>query len=335
MYRYAIIGVGGLGKLHMANLLQLEKERGDICLKAVCGASREDLQTKIHINLGDQDVSQFDFSNCNFYNEYKDLVDNEELDFVLCVLPTFLHEEVAVYCLNKGLHVFSEKPMALTLEGCDRMIAAAKENDRHLMIGQCLRFNPAYSALKEYINSNAFGKVYRAEFYRHSQTPMWTWNNWILDPSQSGGSILDLHIHDVDLINWYFGKPKSLRSVITEHKYKLESVSTQYFYDDLFVAAQADWSLPQTFPFEARCMINFEHATAVVQGDELFVYQDAKSFSPSFSGESHFMKEMKAFLALVIDGKPCEITSPESVRNSVQMALVEIEASRTGETHYF
>ncbi len=328
MYKYAIIGFGGLGKLHLTNLLKLEKERGDIRLQALCGADPNAFKENVKLNLGDVDVNSMDFSNCNFYQDYKELIEKEKPDFILSTLPTYMHEEVAVYALERGVHVFSEKPMALTDEGCQNMIDAAKKSGKKLMIGQCLRFEPAFCEIKKYIENGTYGKAYRAEFSRYSQTPTWTWNNWILDPKQSGGCILDMHIHDVDLINWMFGMPNSLRSAITEKKTELESVFTQYFYDDLLVTSAADWSLPQTFPFEQRCTINFENATVCMIDGKLTVYKADESFVPEISAETAFMREMRAFLKLVIDGEECSQTSPESVHSSVKIALREIAAAK-------
>ena len=334
MYKYAIIGFGGLGKTHLSNMVNLEKERGDFKLAAICGTTAEEAKKSVTINLGTVDLSGVDFSACNFYQDYKEMMEKEELDFVLSVLPTYLHEEVAVYCLEHGVHVFSEKPMALTLESCENMLSAAKENGKELMIGQCLRFDHKFAKIKEYINSGCFGKFCRAEFARLSQTPLWTWQNWILNPEMSGGCILDMHVHDVDMINWLFGMPKSIRSIVTNHKVEQESVLTQYFYDNFFVSAQADWSLTQTFPFTARSIFHFEQAVVVIEGDKMTVYKDDESFEPELSEESVFVAEMRAFLELVIDKKPCEITSAESVYESIKLALAEIEASKSREELY-
>lgn len=326
MLKYAIIGFGGLGKKHLCNLIKLENERKDFTLAAICGTTEAEAKKSVNINLGAVDVSGIDFSLCNFYQDYKQMLDVEKVDFVLSTLPTYLHEEVAIYALSKGIHVFSEKPMALTLEGCENMLNAARDNGKELIIGQCLRFHPAYQKVKKYIESGEFGKVRGASFERNSQMPMWTWNNWILDCEKSGGCILDMHVHDVDLLNWFFGKPKSLNSVIRSSKIPLEGVSTQYFYDDFTVSAQADWSLPQTFPFVARCRIDFESASVVVENDKLSVYLDDKSYSETFDSESAYVAEMESFLNLVIDKTPSDITSAESVYSSVKIAMKELES---------
>lgn len=332
MYRYAIIGFGGLGKLHLTNLLRLELEKKKpLRLCAVCGTSKETVLKNVTLNLGTVDVSSLDFSRCGFYTDYKELIDKEKPDFIISALPTYLHEEVAVYALNQGIHVLSEKPMALTQNGCDRMMAAAKKNNKKLMIGQSARFSPVYIKLKEYVQKETFGKVCRYEFSRYSQTPTWTWNNWILDPALSGGCVMDMHIHDVDLINWIFGKPKSVYAIGTEKKLPLENVMTIYNYDDFLVTGSADWSMPQKFPFCARSITNFERATAVITDGSLTVYTDTEVIVPEISSESNHYSEIKAFVEMLIGEKSCDdITTVESVRDSVCIALAEIESVKSG-----
>ena len=113
MYRYAIIGFGGLGKKHLANLSVLEKERGDFSLCALCGADEKSLKENVKLNLGDVDISSVDFSKCSFYRDYKELIDNEKPDFVISTRPTYLQEEVAMYALEREVYVFSKKRMSL------------------------------------------------------------------------------------------------------------------------------------------------------------------------------------------------------------------------------
>lgn len=327
MFTYAIIGFGGIARLHLSNLDKIAKKRKDFCLKAICGTTAEAFKKSTKINLGTVDVSEIDISNCNFYDDYKELIDKEKPDFILSALPTYLHEEVAIYALSRGIHVFSEKPMALTVEGCENMIRTAKENNVRLMIGHSQRFKPAFLKLKEYVDKGTYGKAYRAEFHRYSAMPKWTWNNWILNPELSGGCVFDFHIHDIDLIKWFFGMPKSLNTVITDRKVERESVHTQLYYDGLTVLANADWSLPQSYPFDAHCMVNFDDATVVVEGDVLKVFTDDGIINPELSDEDCFMTQIKAFIAEVIDNKPCDIISCESICESVSLTIKEAESA--------
>lgn len=329
MYRYAIIGFGGLGKKHLSNLSLLQKERDDFRLCAICGIGPVKSMTEnIKINLGDVDISLVDFSNCNFYEDYKELINKEKPDFIISCLPTYLHEEVAVYSLEHGADVFSEKPMALSMESCRNMISTAKKHNRKLMIGQCLRFSPAYCKLKEYIDNKTFGRVCRAEFTRYSQKPLWTANNWILEHNLSGGCPLDMHVHDVDLINWYFGKPISVCSAMSGKNSEYEGIFTQYYYDDFMVMANADWSMTQTFPFEAKCLVNFEEATVVIYKNKVMVYKDNESYEEKISNEDYFAVEMRAFLSYVIDGINPSNISVESVMKTMEIVMNEISSAK-------
>ena len=67
MYRYAIIGFGGLGKLHLSTLSKISQKRGDFELAAMCGADESSIKKNTKINLGEADLSAIEFSNCNFY----------------------------------------------------------------------------------------------------------------------------------------------------------------------------------------------------------------------------------------------------------------------------
>ena len=77
MFKYAIIGFGGLGKLQLGNLITLEQERGDIKLVALCGADPASFRSNVKLNLGSIDLSRVDFSSLNFYEDYKLLIEKE------------------------------------------------------------------------------------------------------------------------------------------------------------------------------------------------------------------------------------------------------------------
>jgi predicted dehydrogenase len=201
------------------------------------------------------------------------------------------------------------------------------------MIGQSCRFLPAIKKIKEYVELGTWGKPCRAEFSRYSQTPLWTWNNWILDPEMSGGCILDMHVHDVDMINHLFGKPVSVHSVMTENKVPLESIFTQYILENgMIVTTGADWSLPQKFPFEDSYFVNFEKACMKIIGDELVVYTDDEVIKPELDSEEPHLAEVREFIECVVNNKPSPTTPTESVLTSIKVALAECESAKTGKT---
>ena len=333
MYSYAIIGFGGLGKSHLLSMETIAKQRGDLYLKAICGTTKESFNQSVQLNIGNIDMSQVNIDNCAFYDNYKELIVKEEPDFIIITLPTYLHAEVSIFALERGVSVFCEKPMALTIDECQKMIYTAEKHNAKLAIGHCQRFETVFEMVKDFVDNNTYGKCFRARFTRFTATPIWTWNNWILNPELSGGSPLDLHIHDADLINWFFGYPKTIHSAMTSHKLEMESISTQYVYDDgLTIVASADWSMNSTFPFNMRCIINFEKATIMYENEKMTIYTDDEAIVPDLGEKNCYVKELEAFTKYVIDGKYDERLSTKLVKSSVNLVMQEVESAKTGET---
>ena len=151
--------------------------------------------------MGDLGQSKYDFTRYHLYTDFDEMIANEELDYVDIALPTYLHSYYAIKALNAGKHVLCEKPMAINPTQCRMMIDAAKANGKKLMIAQCLRFWPAYETLKHYVDSGDFGKPVFCYFFRGGGWPKWSYQDWLLDETRSGGCLLDQHVHDVDTIN--------------------------------------------------------------------------------------------------------------------------------------
>lgn len=107
MLNFALIGVGGLGKIHLANLLELEQIRGDIRLVALCDVEATRIYEKVETNLGEVSDS-VDLSKFKFYQDAYKMFENEKLDFIVSALPTYLHEKIAVTALELGIHVFQK-----------------------------------------------------------------------------------------------------------------------------------------------------------------------------------------------------------------------------------
>ena len=209
MMNYAIIGFGGLGKVHFRNTKELSEKVEDIRLVAICDVDESTFTTQRNINIS-SDQTKLDLTGYNLYTDVEELFEKEKLDFIITALPTYIHEKIAVMAMERGIHVFSEKPMAINAEQAQNMLDKAEENNVKLMIGQCVRYFPHYVILKDIIDSKKYGEVKFAHFIRTSAIPKWSWENWFRDEAKSGGVVLDMHVHDVDYINYVFGKPDSV-----------------------------------------------------------------------------------------------------------------------------
>ncbi len=333
MLKYAIIGLGGLGKAHFG-YSKTVCERTGAKLVAICDIEESAFKKKVSTNLG-EDESGFDFTGINLYTDSDEMFEKEELDFVLTALPTYIHEEVAVKAMERGLHVFSEKPMAINLEQAQHMLDVSKKQNVKLMIGQCVRYFPAYQKLKEFVDNKELGKVLRVDFERLSSWPRWSWHDWFLDESLSGGSILDLHVHDVDFINYVFGMPKAVASIATNDVTKHDSVSTLFYYDDVSVSARGSWREGIKYPFTATFHAVFENATVVCGRDgKLMVYpgvEEEEVYEVELGNENGYVEELVDFVNCIENDCESKINPPEASLKTVEIALAEKKSVDLGE----
>ncbi len=328
MKNFAIIGFGGLGKTHFLNLIKIEEKRKDIRLAAICNADIESITKSIKINLGNVSLDDIDFSRYNLYTDYKEMIEKEDLDFVFIALPTYLHCEAAVYCLDHGVNVYTEKPMAITLTQCEMMIEASKRSGKKLMVGHCLRFTGEYELLKELTENGKYGKPIKAEFYRRSALPTWSFDNWLLKDDKSGSCIVDMHVHDVDQMVWLFGAPDTCMTMSTHQMADYESTYSLYKCGETAVMILTDWGIHSSFPFSYGYNVTFEDAYVVSHDGKVTVYTNESSFEPEINSDDCYYKEVNEFIEAVVDGKPFKTADVESVYETMKIVFNEKEISK-------
>lgn len=341
MLRVGLVGLGFMGNAHLQNYIRLEKEGFPIELVAICDVDESKQGGALVEGNLPVGIDSVDFSKYNFYQDMEEMIEKENLDYVDLCLPTYLHSPMAVTAMKLGAHVFCEKPMAISTVDAKKMIDASEEYGKQLMIGQTLRFFPSYLYLKETIESKRYGNVVAAYFYRGGTTPIWSWENWLLQKEKSGGCLLDQHIHDVDTVNWLFGLPEAVSTsgkVINEGN-GYDIVSTNYFYEDgKVVHAEDDWTINNDdYGFEMRFRVNFEKGTLILENGVFKDYPHGeKSFEPDISKESGYYYEIKHFAESILNGTKAEERVPSSsARNTILIAEKEQEsADKQGEKIY-
>jgi predicted dehydrogenase len=207
MIKVGMIGMGGMGWFHASKLFQLP----NVEVVAIADVTPERLEAKhaVQINIAG-DNRPVDFSKVARYGDGSQMIAEAGADVIDICLPTYLHAPYAIEALNAGKHVLSEKPMALNTAQAQAMVAASRKANRLLMIAQCIRFWPEYRFLRDCVRDGRFGKLISLNMTRMGGKPVWSWQNWFLDPARSGGPMVDLHIHDVDFVNYLLGKPDRL-----------------------------------------------------------------------------------------------------------------------------
>ena len=133
------------------------------------------------------------------------------VDAVDICLPTPLHRPVAERALAAGRHVLLEKPIALTLEDADAIGAAAAASGRVLMVGHVLRFFPEVVELRRVLGDRR-ARARRWPPPRSGCRRPPDWNDWMLDPERSGGTLVDLMIHDFDIVGALLGPARRVHA---------------------------------------------------------------------------------------------------------------------------
>lgn len=331
MIKVGLIGLGFMGRTHLDNYVKLENDGFPIKVSALCDIDeRKFMDVSVNGNL-DSGTSKYDFSRYNLYSSIDEMLQKENLDYVDIALPTYLHAETSIKSMNNKVNVLCEKPMALNSSECLQMIKVAEDNKMKLMIAQCLRFWPEYEHLKKCVEDGRYGKVTAAYFFRGGATGNWSYDNWLLKEEKSGGCILDLHIHDVDVINWLFGMPQSVstlaKKVIPGCGYDV--LSTNYHYEDKKVVnAQSDWTLYGDYGFQMVFRVNFERGNLIYENWELKVNPaNQKGFKPELSNESAYYREIKYFASTLINNSENYRSDPQSTLDTMRIVEAEKESA--------
>ena len=334
MLRVGIVGFGFMGRMHFRQWRMLRGAR----IVAICDANpniKEDTKKAVGNIKGAE--GEIDLTGIEFFGDIEEMIAKAKPDAISLTLPTYLHAECTEKALAQGVHVLCEKPMALNVADCGRMIRAARKSGKVLQIGHCVRFWPEYAKAKEIVDSGRYGKAVAATFQRLGAAPGWSVDNWFLDEKRSDGVALDLHIHDTDYVQYLFGIPKAVCS----HGAKapggqLIHLVTEYEYGPgKVVVAEGGWGMAPAFGFEMSFNLVLEKATIVYDLTRKPMFRvcpaAGQEFTPKVADGDGYLREIQYFVKLV-QGRPVdEILTLEQSRDSVRIVEAEKESIRRNE----
>ena len=329
MIKVGLLGLGFVGKIHLLQGYQ-KFDKSEISLEACFDISEDNLK----------------LSDCpRKYTDLDAFFENEcgKLDYIDICLPTFLHAEVAIRAMKSGFHVLCEKPMALSIEDAEKMYSTSVETGKKLMIAHVLRFDEDYMCMKEYIDCEILGKPVHVKYTTfRAGVP----GGWFQNSKLSGGPIIDVHIHDADILTWFFGMPKSLSTIAPKKSCAgcYDSFSTNMEYENLLVNVECDFSLPKILHDNSRSLrIIFENGY-IVKNEEIFVsvdkdgnVTDLKSKrSESYHYDAMYYNEIKYFADSLEASSPISKCLPYDSLLSAKLVPSEIDsADKNGEMIYF
>ncbi len=324
-----IIGLGFMGSTHLKACARIPEAN----LVAVAdpkprrlGGDLSDIQG----NIGGPG-EHYDFGRLHACLTPQELIADPAVEAVDICLPTHQHLPVTLEALAAGKHVLVEKPMALSGEACDRMIAAGERAGRVLMVAQVVRFWPDYAAAREIFRSGALGPLRSAIFHRKCAAP--EWGKWLKDPAKSGGGAFDLLIHDVDFCHQLFGPPAAVTAVGCEAMERgIDWVEARLEYSHGAPAVIAGgWHHPRSYPFSMDFTIVAEGGTLDYHSAfrPLALYRaDGTEEKPPLRVIDAYEAEIRCFLEGARAGRTPADCAPRDSAAAVRTMLAIVESRR-------
>ena len=267
--RLGIVGVGGMGGQHLA-MAKAAGAQPDVRFTAIADARPDVVAAK----SAEHGLPGFTSAEA--------MVDSGLCEAVLIAAPHPYHAPICEYAAAKGLHVLTEKPIAVSVSEADRMIDACERAGVLLGVMFQQRTMPLYRTAKEIVESGALGRLYRStlvasEWYRtqtYYDSGAWrgTWKG------EGGGVIMNQAPHHVDLFVWLGGLPTGVSARVDRRWHRIEvedTVEALLDYGDgktgYFYTTTSEW------PGETRFELAGESGKLVIAGDKLRLYRFAKS----------------------------------------------------------
>jgi predicted dehydrogenase len=293
--RVVVVGVGRVGLIHAKNFKSH--------VPAVELVALVDTDEKAVKQSGQQlDVGAV-------FSDYREALASVPIDAVVIAAPTHTHSPIALEVARQGKHIFCEKPMALNLQECDAMNAAAAAAGVILQMGFMRRFSPSFLAAKARIEDGLIGKVVQVKSQTHGPSEP---RRWMFDIKESNGPLAEVNSHDIDTIRWFSGSEFNEVFALASN-YRTAAAKEEFpdFYDQvLLIAGMTNGSQGCVsgaqgvhYGYDARCeVIGTEGLVTIgsLSGSDVVVCTKKKELiSPSMDSWANLFRD--AYLAEDID----------------------------------
>ncbi len=217
--RIGVVGVGKMGLSHMSILGALP----GVQLAAICDASSYVLGVLRK------------YTGVQTYTDYAEMLDRAELDAVVIATPSRTHDQMVRSALDKGLHVFCEKPFTLEPQVSRELAEAAGERGLVTQVGYHNRFVGAFREVKSLIDAGAIGRITHVTGEAYGPVVLRPkGGTWRSRSAEGGGSLYDYAAHPLDLLTWYLGAPTGVGGAVLGKTFSRETDDEVYatlFYD--------------------------------------------------------------------------------------------------------
>jgi predicted dehydrogenase len=209
------------------------------------------------------------------YADWREPLERHAVDLAIVMPPHDQKAEPTAACLEAGVHVLVDKTMAVTDAGLDRIAAAVARGRAELSMYLTERFGPTFIALKQIVARGDLGRVAGCAALRPHELYTSTRHRdmWITDPAHEGGVIVDLTIHDIDLVRWYTGREvaevwaRQHRAGFPELAAGWPDMGMALFVmdDGMPAMLEADWHTPRQTPWDCRFFLTGTQGAAEIK----------------------------------------------------------------------
>ncbi|MEC7868808.1 MAG: Gfo/Idh/MocA family oxidoreductase [Candidatus Poribacteria bacterium] len=258
--RIGLVGCGGMGTRHLYGLQELAQTPfNNVELCAVCDIRRENAE------LAAKEAERLLGTRPEIFTDLEKMVQTiPDLTAVDVVTDPSVHHQVVCQALDLGMHVMVEKPMAITVRACHKMIEAAKRNNRKLSVAENYRRDASARLVNHLLKTGAIGVPYMALFHSLSGN-----NTIFITPwrhlKDKGGPIIDMGVHFTDLIRYQLGNIEEVYGdirLIEPVRKKQESIGDNYtFYQERFKAMASE--VPATAEDNSIALFKMESGATV------------------------------------------------------------------------
>ena len=231
MIRLAVVGLGKMGLSHYSMI----NAHPRVKLEAVCDSVAYvlDVLTK--------------YTGVRTYTDFDQMLQEVELDGVIIATPSSMHSRMVMAALDKGLHVFCEKPFCLDTEEGEEVTRIANEKGLVNQVGYHYRFVGAFQEVKRLIDAKAIGEVTHVLAEAYGPVVLKSkGSTWRTQRSQGGGCLYDYAAHPLNLVNWYLGEPRavggSVLNKIFSNDTDDEVFGTLYYENGKSAQISVNWS---------------------------------------------------------------------------------------------
>ena len=207
--QFGVVGCGAIGKRHLA----VVSSDAETTLTAMCEVDRAKHEDLVRL-----------YPRVPIYEKFESFLQHPGLDVVAICTPHGLHASMAIAALKAGQHVLVEKPMALSVCAAQAMIAAAKDNDRCLMVVKQNRYNVPIALAKKAIDEGHLGRLLmiKADVLWNRRQEYYSGSSWRGRRLLEGGSLFTQVSHFIDLLVWWCGDVIEARTLTTTANHRIE-----------------------------------------------------------------------------------------------------------------